>query len=391
MSRRHAYTLAELVIVMAIIAILLGIGVPALSSAMHSADRAAAGDQLRLGLQSARSLAIRSERGDVVAAFLFAPASGGSTPRLTIVPCQLAGEFEDRDADDLPVRREVFVPMPEARSVVLPQGWSVRAYAAPGELEINQNGKRHGWYDVPAGAGARDFPPGDPRPGQWVFPETSFYATEGNSSVSGGQLGQQGLNRQSFVVRFRAGTGQVMTSDARQVLVVDAVASLGTTGDWRPAGPPWADHRLDLAPDQARFVSRLLSRSDVDGDGAASQADLAWMRALLGDEATDSILCRNVVELALYDERELVARVGSGKPNAATGTIYGDEARANDLPAYPRFDRTTLPTGMTAAQMSQDISAWLEGRLVRGGRAVETTARLFTLNRYSGELVEVKP
>jgi prepilin-type N-terminal cleavage/methylation domain-containing protein len=386
---RGGFTLLEIILVIAVIVVLIAIGVVGLSSMMESADKALAENQFRAGLAAARELAVQTPGSDAAALFTYEP--GGRT---SIIPCPSAGVLRV-PVNNAPDRRwEVFVPVADVQPIQLPKGWMVRGYAPAGSLD---RATGSGWYetnyanatgDVRALEGAA----GDEK-GNWVFPETGFYQGRSNAGATAppdNELATQGPQRQSFIVRFRGGTGSVDLAQADECFVIDPVPSgsfdraSGTVTDWRPVVDPFSTHRIDLASDAAKFVRRILQTSQT-GAGATTAAKL------LGAMSSDSILCRPVTELALYREKSLVAGlkdggVRVGGVNGVTGTLYGDPVTG--VPAYPRIDRRLFDGNVIPANLPGDINRWITGGLDKfgvPGVKVTTDARIFAIDRYLGQ------
>jgi len=364
-TTRPGFTLTELLAVISIIVLLVAIAVPAFSTILYNNERVQAENQLRVGITSARDAAIASDGGDAAAVFIFRPGE-----RLLIVPAVMVGTIEDQViVNGTPVggtttrTRDVFVPVASGEAIALPRGWGVRGFAPPGAIDAG-TGNASGWFDSllsqPAGSETR---------GNWVFPETGFY---------NGQTATDGWKRQTFIVRFEARTGSLAVGATRDCLIVDPVPnqSFRTTA-------PFANNRIDQATDQAQFVKRAIS--------SANALTLAQQQALLGDRSLDTILARPLTEIALVDERRLAAGMLTSGLNRATGSFYGVPGNGRDIPTEPRYDTDLFPTGGDPATISLSISEWIEGRLRRSGELVASDARLFTMQRYLGQLKEVTP
>lgn len=367
-THRSAFTLTELLVVISIIVLLIALAIPAFTSILYNNERAQAENQLRVGLAAARDMAIQSDGGDAAAVFRFS-APG----RIVITAAIQVASIDDEVISNgtyvqgqggQPGRvRDVFVQVPGVEPIQLPRGWSVRGFAPPGTVDAQRpSGAGYGWYDGPS------MPSGTQTRGNWVFPETAF--TAGTAD--------QGWNRQTFIVRFEAGTGSLAAGNADECIIVDQSPAQA----FRTV-PPFSNYRLDRDSDPGRFIRRTLS--------PASPLTVDERRALLGDRSPDTILARPVTELALYDEARLAASLQSMGLNKATGTVYGDPASPRTVPTSPMFDSNLFPGGFDAAQVNQNISLWLEGRLAANGVVVESDARIFTLQRYLGQMQEVTP
>lgn len=375
-SVRHAnraFSLTEVLVVITILAIVIGLAVPAFSSLLTSTERSLADNQLRVGLSAGRDAAIRSEGGDGAAVFVF------SEGRLSIIPCVQVGRIFDRfqDLDQNPPLpegegwRDVFAPIVTAEPVTLPRGWSVRAYAPPESIS-NASDNRSGWYEWMKQLSAE---------GGWVFPESSFI------NLNDGALGNKGYYRQTFMVRFKSATGSFDAADATPALVLLPL-SVGS-GSYR-AQPPWSDpsNRIDLAFDLAGWARRVLKRP------ATSTAQLTNLRKLLGDVSPDTVLARPVTELALYYEPRMIRDI-RGRQNRVTGTMYADPNPPPPAtpPNGPTFDPASLPASMDSLAAARAISAWIEGRFIPQGSStpVASDAVILSVQRYLGQVQEVRP
>lgn len=397
-GRPGAFTLIELITVIAVMAVLIAIGVPAFRAALASSDKSLAENQFRLGLESARQLAIQNSSRDAAAVFFYEP--GG---RLTIVPCIFAGTLVDRVAGDQNQTanprlgtRDVFVPAPEVAPAQLPRGWMVRGFAPAGSLSTTA--LPTGWYETIDGE--REFQAdanGEPR-SNWVFPETGFYATRRSTdNAQGADLASDGADRQSFLVRFRAGTGHVDPSESRLCLVVSPAPSettndaTGELDNWRLDVPIMAANRIDTAPDLQRYVSRILTAREIDGSAGVDEDDDEARRDLLGDVSSDTVLCRPLTELALYKEQSLASALGARGLNAATGSIYGNERDGPggdpDFPDAPRIDLSLFPGSAQPGDIARDTNLWMTGllRTPDNDAYIESDAKLFAIDRYLGQ------
>ena len=392
----RAFTLIEMLAVVAVIAILIGIAVPAFRSLQSNANAATAETLLQSAVSAARNAAVRDRAGnDAAAVFTFEP--GGN---VTVIVCTQLGQIDDGPATMTAgvatpgVVRDVFAPLESVRAIQLPKGWSVRAFAAPGLIDDK-------WYE-PFGSGENRYRAGE---SAWVFPESGLYPHE----VSRALTGDVGTFRQSFMVRFEGGTGRLVTFTPEASLVVLARSSgLGRTQD-----EPFKSNRLDTLStldasgamvqagngDVATTVEGILTRSFLFDPTLATQPVLIYRRLLIGDRAGDSVLCRPVDQLALYKERELCAAFGI-EPDRLSGTAYFAPTSAWPLQANP-FDgpgvsETVLYPRYVASLRQTDridnrINRWVEGYLdlqsTTDTRRVDVPpARRFTVDRRGGHL-----
>lgn len=354
-AARRALTLAELLVVVAILVIVVLIAIPAFSAMLYSSEATLSESLLASGVKSARDAAIRGTANqDAAAVFVFEPNG-----RITIVPCIKVGEVWDEDLspnNDDPILRDLFVPVGLISPAQLPRGWTVRGYAPPFMLQ-------NGWYrDASGPAGGAHYPLNT---GNWVFPETGFYFDRtANPPPNIGNI--DGRNRQTFMIRFEAGTGRVVTSQRHAALVFDPhPSSQGRTAlPWRlsdgtTAYPPPADPR--------QFVQRFLIDQGLSDD----PGNLNYRYRVFGYGSADTVLARPVSALALTDERRLAAGMSPPvRPHPDTGAVY--------RPFDPNDNRPRFVGNIDG----EDIRDWIEGD--------GSEARIYTLDRVTGELREVE-
>jgi prepilin-type N-terminal cleavage/methylation domain-containing protein len=398
LASRKAFTLIELITVIAVMGILVAIGIPAFRAALASSNKALSESQFRIGMETARQLAIQNSSRDAAAVFFYEP--GG---RLTIVPCLYVGTILDwkdpaqnNPGDDL-VERDVFVPVPEIAPVQMPRGWVVRGYAGAGTLHDDLPGRdnANGWYEPTP---ARDFEAGTGNSplGNWVFPETGFYPNASNvDTLTLADAPIQGTKRQTFLVRYRAGTGNVDPSESRQCIVIDPAPSqvvngAGTVSDWRDGltGVQANYTKIAAAEDRQRVVKQMLTSQNFNADTVVDAADDDARRDFLGNVSSDTVLCHPVTELALYREQSLATALGANGVNAKTGCLYKEILNAND---GPEIDTALWSGGAPSTDIiARDINLWLTGKLQVGGPGpnnefIESDAKLFSIDRYLGQ------
>lgn len=402
----RAYTLAEVLIVMAIFAILLALGVPAFNSAIKNSDEVSAENQLRIGLAIARDAAVQSSGAEDTAAVFFYTAGG----RTSIVPYIKVGtlkQVRSMGADDLQASvlgqamedRDVFVPIAGSKTVQLPRGWMVRAFAPPGTLDKGAQRYPSGWYNSERILDRVYYQP-ETR-GNWVFPETSFFRSTQSNAGSTNERATDGANRSSFMVRFRAGTGSIAVSDGRLAIAIDpsddnefreteAPFNAAITS---PSGARVFPNRIDRAEDVADFVRRHLK-----GNARTAQQLFGFWPSegsVRPVASSDSVLCRPIAQLALYREADLALYLGARGVNRATGCIYGNAPVANqplEVPIEPRIDVSLFTTPPALTDLNDRINAWIEGRLpetgTNTGEAPITTSKIFTFGTYLGQVLE---
>jgi type II secretory pathway pseudopilin PulG len=388
-TRRSAFTITELLVVIGIIVLMVSIAIPAFSSMLHSSERSLAENQLKAAIAAARDAAIRSDAGDAAAVFFYTP--GG---RVTIVPCVAVAEIEDFPRHNINgpsafpfVKREIFVPVAGATPIQMPRGWSVRGFAPPGSTYTQAASSTDGvdqfepWYE--------SYFDGTPQPnvpeGCWVFPETGFYDVT-PASINH-NTSPTGTRRQTFMVRFKARSGDLDLSNTKTALVFDPVPSTA----FRTVAP-FGNCRADqlrivtsVAPNPAAFVRRVVAHPAFTAQ---------HVRSLLGDRSPDTVLARPVTELALYEEARLANGIKARGLNRATGTLYGDPTKPDMVPTTPRIDTSLLPADITSqADLATAIKRWIEGRPGTNPPVVREPfdARVYTLTRYMGQLEEVEP
>lgn len=337
-----------------IIVVLVSVAVPAFVGMLRSTNQALANSNFRIALASARDTAVRSAGlNDSAAVFSYEP--GGRT---SIITCIAVGQLDGRTT-------WVIDPLTEA--VQLPPGWMVGGYASAGMIDdgdpaaTTTNDFDSMWYESTDDRY-------DPAVDNWVFPETGFFRTT-NSAGRDTTPGERGEYRQTFMVRFDGRTGGVALDDRTEGLCFMPDLSLGRGEQaWRQRSSPWSDaqYRMDGELDQAAYMRRLLSRPWPD-----NQRDTR--NQLVGPVSTDTVLVKPVSLLALYNMRDLAQEIareqnptGFRGVNRVTGSLYEPPTNATS-PDY------TLP--------------WAE----EINRAIPSVARLFTVDRYNGGVVEVTP
>lgn len=361
-AARRAFTLVELLLVVSIFVLLLVIAVPAFSNMLYSSEQSLAENALRQSLSAARDAAARNgPEQDAAAVFTFEPDG-----RLTVLTCVRAGVLRDEPpaSQRLPaVAREVFVPLAGFTPIQLPRGWMVRGYAPPNSIDDS-------WYeDTYYALGAPVL-----RNGNWLFPETGFFDPS---------YGDDGRHRQTFMVRFRGGTGAVITGDTTPILVLLPSPS----ASFRQNTLPWSEFDPSLEVDQDRYVRRILAgRRPNNATGVLSAAQ---KQQLLGDLASDTVLAKPVTQVAVYSEKRLAAAAGF-RLDRVTGTMYVDPARASP-PNSPEF----VPLGERVPQVSDQalidkVNQWIEGRLTTaGGQPIDSDCRVFSVQRFLGSPIEI--
>ncbi len=427
--RTVAFTLVELLVIVAIIGILLASGVPAIRNMIYTSTGSLAESQLRFALGAARDLAIRSASGDSAAVFTFEPSENGRG-RLTIVPMVYVGTILDtRDPDKdlsqttVTTYRDVFAPSALAEPTQLPAGWMVRGFAPPGTIwgagQQNFDGvpvPSNGWYYESSPAGNRiinapgaggtgndplAIPANAPNKGNWVFPETAFYDPEKTDTG-----GSRPNSRNTFMVRFQSGTGRIVgmswtpsvallprpTIDATKTNALPKQSTgITSPSDWRRID------RADNIVGWARSVASMPNPTDA--------------AALIGCRSADAALAGTVNLIALYDESKLASAIGARGLSKVTGSLYGGAANkggvigsasaATEVPKAPNLDLSLFPSTSIAATDAEYVQVLINSYIINalkysnvdGGSNttfIDSDARIFTLDTYMGSTTEAK-
>lgn len=471
----RGFTVVELLAVIAIMAIVLAVAVPALSNMLYSSNRSLAENSVRAAILVARDLAAGSlSGGDAAVMFEFEP---GGVMRL--VPAEEVGSFTDvrlaleplddaatvsgsgsgATADAALVERDVFVATGAVPASELPRGWMVRGAAtagsmlpgaAPAAVTGQPSAQKEGyvdweWYKWPSATGSGAVPGGyggselasSASPNiraraeeNWLFPESGFF--DDQKAVV--DLTQE-RGRSSFMVRFRGGTGELVTGGEASLFVSPGVASgrrlvetsvvgrdpfnaAGNTGaqafGWQAIG-----NATGQGYDLRAWARRVMAQEEWDGDGVPGQlGDLrnragwnlspataptpvgtspnpgAYGRSdLIGARSNDMVLVQGVSRLAIYEEPRLAAGIGARGLNRVTGTIY----QPYTIPG-PQVDAAlfggTLPTNLR-----QRINWWIAGDTTSARTAATTPdglgeadvpeASIFTVLPLGEQLAEV--
>jgi prepilin-type N-terminal cleavage/methylation domain-containing protein len=385
---RRAFSLVEMLAVLAILAILIALGVPAIKSMIYSSERSLAENQLRVAMTAARDAAVRSGGGDAAAVFFY------QDQRTVIIPCVSVGRITDRvvvggqpSATPVDVEREVFVPMEGIEPIRMPRGWNVRGYAAPGIIATSAQaaGNTTGCYD-----GVQSLPLAIALRGNWLFPETSFLDMPGLEGSTRGE--DEGWKRQTFMIRFEAGTGNAAISAREPVLVLDPLPVLSAEG-FRSRRPYNNDATLgpggENDPTQAATLEAFVRQAI--GRGILRTNDPTHLTLMLGDASPDTVLALPVTEFALYDEERMAIAAGAVGVNKTTGCVYGDPGDATIVPTEPMLD-TSLFAGYSVDEIQERINAYMtrdvgSTPVLEEGQPLE--ARVFTVLRYMGQVQEV--
>lgn len=421
---RRGFTLTELFVVLAIIAIVLGIGVPAINAVVRDSNASLAEQSLRTGVEAARDVAIASGgQRDGAAVFLFEPNGA-----VRIVPAVWVGRVEDRrQADRNPVSqpltgtgrenlvvRDVFVPAPGAEAIEMPGDWRVRGWAAAGMIDDE-------WYDSPH-YGNEGYNTTDRIPkqrGQWVFPESGFYDRTLPATVNaqglpyGSSPDPQATPRQSFMVRFEAGSG-ILKQTGEPAIFVDPNPALPEQerDEVFQGSIPAADRldieadgwrRIDRAESLERWARRMLAeRNFVKNSDQDEPGDKLGKLRWIGNESMDTVLVRPVSRLALYDDRDLAAALRAAGASGSvihpeTGTIY--QLRETGLASEPvRPWLTTAVRNLPANANYPGGAASIITGLINGDSDLngliepadgEAFSRIFVISPYTGDFVEV--
>jgi prepilin-type N-terminal cleavage/methylation domain-containing protein len=366
---RRAFTIIELLVVISLIVILILIAVPSFSAMVYSSEEAMAESQLRAALRAARDAAVRSNgAGDGAAVFFFEP--GGRT---SVLPCVKVGELSDGSttsaSDNNSIRREIFAAAPGFTAVLLPKYWNVRGF-------VPAHSTTSDWY----GRGQTGTPPNSTvdipnQNREWLFPETGFYNVDGPGAAS------DGVMRSTFMVRFRAGSGELVGASTSPALVLaPRPSSQGRTT------LPYSQYRADQqSEDPVRFVRMVL------GKGGDAQ-NITDKRKLIGRTSGDMVLARPVMQVALYNERKMGQSLGVQLDRFTDCVYSGPALDSNGYPDYSMYE----PAYVSNAVTIDKISRYVEGDEDLSGTVDDEdrpNSRIYTIDRYSGALrqAEVQP
>jgi type II secretory pathway pseudopilin PulG len=447
-----AFTLLEILVVVAIFVLLTAVGVPAFRSLILNAERSLAENQLKAGLAAGRDAAIRSEQGDAAAVFFYTP--GG---KVRIVPCVSVGKFMDvgvglvtapndaRRANPLnQFEREIFVPVAGLRPVELPKSWSVRGFTPPGTLHVGAPATvaipailRNGWYPTagsPTITGAAGADPDRRLKGNWMFPETGMLLLRdrsGNPITDLRVINAQGPTRQTFMVRFKARTGDLDLSNLTPVVVLDPIDNpeyrKARIADLSGTATSQTARLMDpsVATDKVEWVRRVLSMSRPSDLGLKAGISIdAFRQLMLGSESIDTVVAGPVSQLSFYGERQFLRALSRANPMGknpflaemvspglnSVGSIYQDPTdwdpsqltAVNSFYYFPKVDPAVFPSASDLTQIRGRVllgfELWMLGRLESrtkdsdGNAQYETTdAKIFVMQRSLGQVQEVKP
>lgn len=378
---RRAFSLIEMMAVLAILAILLALGVPAIKSMIYSSERSLAENQLRVAMTAARDAAVRSGGGDAAAVFFYADG------RTSIIPCVSVGMINDSVHQGATLsasvlEREVFVPVEGIEPIRLPQGWNVRGYAAPGVIATGPAA-----VDNPDGLfDCASMPLTIAEAGHWVFPETDFIDWDGLRTNAQGY--DEGWKRQTFLVRFEAGTGNASISERRPVIVLDPLPVTSDSGFRSRVPYNLPENDVTQAATLESFVKQSVSKPILLTQAAGSTI----LSKLIGDMSPDTVLALPVTEVALYDEQRMAGAIGAARLNQTTKCLYGDPADRTIIPIEPTID-TSLFAGVAVDEIQERIDAYMTRNVSNTlpDNTVSMEARVFTVQRYMGQMQEVSP
>jgi prepilin-type N-terminal cleavage/methylation domain-containing protein len=375
----RAFTLLELLVVIALIGLMLAVAAPAVTSIVRSTEEASAKNQLDVAMSAARSAAITSEAGGDTAAVFFLKPGG----RVSVGIYRKAGELLDLDLAGNQVLRDVFVPTAQT-PFNFPAGWMVRGLAPIGTLH-DEAGDRSGWYEQTIGNRKFEMTgSGGSAWWNWVYPETHFFnpKVRTDDPANGGQTAASGnCSRQTFMIRFEAGTGQVKTGERRLALVIDPSPSNAFRTQL-----PYRYYRFNRGDDVGAVVREIL-------ETRVANLPLSDKRKLLGDQATDSVLTQSVTELALYRESDLAAYLGAGSLNRDTRSLLKMFDTNRTVLTYAQYDEAPAmwPGGFPGSDViAEKTNEWFVASELNTDAEAATTPFIYTIDHASGRPTEVR-
>lgn len=345
----RAFTLVELLVVLAIITILLAIALPAFKAMAESQQRTASEGRLGSAMAIARDAAILGgEDADVGAVFVY--EMGGP---MRIIACRKVGKLV------VPASRgefEIFVPIDTIEPVTLPSGWTVRGYANPAMMTPSTAAGSPQWYTDASSV----YPAGQPA---WVFPETGFYD---HTSLNDGE------NRQTFMVRFEGGTGKLVGATTQSALVY-----LPRPSDVGRSNNP-TDYRLraDLTDDLRGLAVTLLNDPTVP---------YATRQQLIGPNSSDVVLTRPVQVLALADESDIANQLGVRLDRNSDSLYQATDAEVTaGLTLSPKLVPSS--SALSGVEIGRVIESFASASGATEDRRSDQDVRLYTIDRYYGTL-----
>jgi hypothetical protein len=183
-------------------------------------------------------------------------------------------------------------------------------------------------------------------------------------------VASDGGNRQTFMIRFQGGTGQVVGSTSTPAVVLLPRAS----DQDRTLAQEFWPHR---AADFRRIGERLLKNPSLNTE----------LQTVFGGASSDVALVRPVQILALTDEVKLADAIGARLDRFSNSLYLIPPGNFATLALSPQF----VPAqGVNTAQF---INRYIEGfdDLAPAGdmtrNAERTGVKVFTIDRYGGDLV----
>jgi len=424
-TRRGAFTLVEVLVVIVIAAILISLSVPAYQNLIESSEQSLAVNALQSAVRGAQDIALENG-GDADGAVVFLHDGAGRVSMVPAIkigqisaPLQPLGGGEGGGNFGVPgatafdtVTLDVFAPTDTGREIQLPRLWSVRGYAAPGTLNDRIEPGRNSdnpdersaavWYNSEI-YGGDDVTSDTRREAHWVFPETGFYARDAqyeggpDDGSIGGSAQNQRTPRQSFMIRFDGRTGQLLRSSTPGLFIDPRTSRERPYGDDPAPDDAWK--RIDLSLSVKQWALRVMNNPDLDSNGFGYQAgDLGIFNKLIGNASHDTVYVKPVTRIALYNEEDMASDIGAGGLSA-TGTVYlpYDQTESDSEIMFDEsLWRGTYPGD---DEVRDDINRWIEGDTNGDSEIVfdpddpqgsdEPKARLYLIQPYSAELTEV--
>ncbi len=361
-AARRAFTLLELLVVIAVIVVVVAVTVPAVARIVESANYAAAVNTVSAALGNARALAMQNGRHTGVA-FLF----DTETKRASLMVLELhleRGALTDRPAAGRGSAAVAFRPAMGAKPVTLPKGTAVYGlHLDPAwiiqEPFIDSASETSNWYHgelVRAGQTDETIP--------WLFPHSDarlFLTDDNRKDPWLNENGDLEVDRravrqaESFCVLFDP-DGSIVTT-----------LSIGFGADLDIAYVEHADLPRDLAdPDRPVYDDPARFDPEETGQGSGALGHLV-RRGTQNPE----VKLRPVAQLAVVD----LTRLASGGGVEAPWLLRAADA-TEQTPGKPYEDAGEAISGAELDDLVAEVSDW-----------IDRNAEVIGFDRYTGAVL----